>query len=415
MLQKILNNKHQALLVLPVTAMPGIQRAFVVLLVQFTFGLQSLGQFTNDLSIVFLMTHFTAIGWASLILVRVPSAKGVERLLVIRRMFRFIFPVLGVAVLLIVGLGLSGVVFQPLFMLGLLAGWTGYQLIRHFFVALREYRTLLTIDLLSTGCMVVLLLLPGNRVDPLLAIGIPLMGITMAGFLYLMFELRHVEETAVRDSKDLKLGIELGTTNFLGEGMILLLAPLANLLAGPSYAGLIGLVLSGVGIILLFPRAFAMYQVPELARADKKEAPLQFLVMYRSFRQVLLKLLLIMGTALLLMATIGGPFLFPEAISLENAWTIFGLVLLSTIIGQMGLPDSSRLMVKEQSHLMMRINAVAFGAFTTVAGILYFMPWSVFNLVFLLVAQVAVNGMRSLLLNVYARRMHYGCLVESTT
>ncbi|MGD9729088.1 MAG: hypothetical protein AB7V39_22285 [Nitrospiraceae bacterium] len=122
-----------------------------------------------------------------------------------------------------------------------------------------------------------------------------------------------------------------------------------------------------------------------------------------------------MGTALLLMATIGGPFLFPEAISLENAWTIFGLVLLSTIIGQMGLPDSSRLMVKEQSHLMMRINAVAFGAFTTVAGILYFMPWSVFNLVFLLVAQVAVNGMRSLLLNVYARRMHYGCLVESTT
>jgi hypothetical protein len=86
------------LLALGVTAMPGVQRLLLALFIEFRHGLQLLGQFTNDVSIVMLVTHFTAIGWASLILVRVPVASGIGQLRVVRSLLRYVYPsvILGV-------------------------------------------------------------------------------------------------------------------------------------------------------------------------------------------------------------------------------------------------------------------------------------------------------------------------------
>jgi hypothetical protein len=413
MIEKFLNNKQQALLALAVTAMPGLQRALLVLLIQFRYGLVSLGQFTNDLSVVFILTHFTAIGWASLILVRVPAAEGIERLSVIHRLLRFVFLILGIGMLFITGLGFFGVVFQPLFMMCLLVGWTGYQLIRHSFIALRDYRILLRIDLLCTGCMAALVLWPGNRVDPLLAIGMPLLALSAAGLLYLMYRSREMRAWADGNSgKDFRSGMEFGMANFLSDGMILLLAPLASLLAGPAYAGLIGLILSGMGILLLFPRALTMHHISALARA-KKADPSEFLTVFLSFRRILLGLLLLIAVALLPIAAVGGPLFFPDAISLENSWMIFVLLLANTVIGQMAVPDSSRLMVNEQGHLMMRINGAAFAIFGALILVLCLMPSDAAELVLLLGGQVAISGIRCLWLNLHARRMRYGDWAQS--
>ena len=415
MIDRFLNNRQQALLALAVTAMPGVQRALLVLMVQFYYGLVSLGRFTNDLSIVFVLTHFTAIGWASLILVRVPSSEGLERLLVIRRLLRFIVPILGIAVLIIMGFGILGIAFQPLFMTSLLVGWTGYQLIRHFFIALRDYQSLLRIDLLCTGCMAALLLWPDNRIDPLVAMGMPLSALAAAGLLHVMYRSQQRRTRAGSESgKDLTSGMQFGMANFLSDGIILLLAPLANLLAGPAYAGLIGLVLSGLGILLLFPRALTMHHIPDLARANK-EAPSEFVAVYRSFRRILLGLLSLIAVALLVIATIGGPLLFPEAISLKHAWLIFVLLLANTVVGQMGVPDSSRLMVKEQGRLMMKINGAAFALFGVLIAVLCLMPSDAAILVWLLGGQVAISGMRCAWLNVHARRMQYGRFAASAT
>jgi O-antigen/teichoic acid export membrane protein len=157
-----------------------------------------------------------------------------------------------------------------------------------------------------------------------------------------------------------------------------------------------------------------MHHIPDLARANK-EATSDFVAVYRSFRRILLWLLLLIAVALLPIATIGGPLFFPEAISLEHAWLIFMLLLANTVVGQMGVPDSSRLMVKEQGRLMMRINGAAFALFGVLIGALCLMPSDASNLVLLLVGQVAISGMRCVWLNVHARRMQYGCFAETAT
>ncbi|NOS79466.1 MAG: hypothetical protein HOP35_16130 [Nitrospira sp.] len=412
MLQGILRNNKQVLLALIVTAMPGIQRTLLVLIIQFRFGLQALGQFTNDVSIISMIMHFTAIGWASLILVRVPATEGLDRLFVIRRLLHCIYPVLAIGVVTILVFGFSPWVFQPWPMVCILIGWTGYQLIRHFFVSLRDYVPLLFIDLLSTGCMAALLLFLSRSVSPMFSFGAPLMTVTAVGWAYLIYKSRPFNDgRGLEVINDLKSGIELGMTNFFSDGMILLLGPITNFLVGAGHTGLIGLVMSFLGATLLFPRALAMYHLPELVRANK-QTPADFSEAFHFFRRILFKLLMITGVGVLLVGTIGGPLVFTEAASLNEAWAIFLLLLAITLVNQTGLPDSSRLMVKEQSHLMMRINAIAFFTFALFAIILSWLDAGLTSLLLILIGQLAVTTWRVLLLNIYARRLHYGGQVE---
>lgn len=412
MLHTLLRSNKQMLLALSVTAMPGIQRMLLALIIQFGFGLHTLGQFTNDVSIISMIMHFTAIGWANLILVRVPAAEGIERLLVVRRLLRYIYPILAIGVVTILLLGLSPWAFQPGLMVCVLLGWTGYQLIRHFFVSLRDYVPLLLMDLISTGCMFALLLIPSSGVSPMFSLGAPLMLLTAWGWLYLMYKSRPFNEVrGLGSNRDLKSGIELGMTNFFSDGMILSLGPITNFLAGPGYTGLMGLVMSFLGALLLFPRALTMYHLPELVRADKR-APADFFAVFQNFRRLMLKLLLITGIVVLLLGTAGGPLLFTEAASLNEAGAIYLLLLAITVANQIGLPDSSRLMIKEQTHLMMRVNALAFFIFAVFASILCLTHAGVASILLLLVGQLAVTAVRILLLNIYARRLQYGSHAE---
>jgi hypothetical protein len=411
MFRKIVKNRPvQMLLALGVAAMPGFQRLLLALFIEFRQGIELLGQFTNDVSIVLMVTHFTAIGWASLILVRVPAANGMERFHVVRRLLRYVYLTVTLGVMIVLLLGLSPWAYQPWLMGCLVLGWTGYQLIRHFFIALQSYTDLLLIDTLCTGGMVALLLFPGRQLSPVLAMAAPLMILTMWGWLYLLiYRLGPFTERGGTDrSRDWKSGIEVSVTNFLNDGMVLLIGPIANFFLDSSYAGLVGLVMSCLSVVLLFPRALAMYYLPELVRADKGTSS-DFLTAFSSFRRAVIILLIIMGVVVALVGAVCGPIFFLEAASLNHAWAIALLLLVITVVNQMGLPDSNRLMVKEQTHAMMRINAWAFGAFAVCAMGLCFFRTGLVGIELLLFAQLVIIVMRIVMLNGHARRLQYGC------
>jgi hypothetical protein len=124
-------------------------------------------------------------------------------------------------------------------------------------------------------------------------------------------------------------------------------------------------------------------------------------------------LLIIMGVVVALVGAVGGPIFFLEAASLNHAWAIALLLLVITVVNQMGLPDSNRLMVKEQTYLMMRINALAFGVFAACAMGLCFFQTGLMGIEVLLVAQLVIVAMRVVILNGYARRLQYGLPMEA--
>lgn len=398
----------QAMLALIATGMPGVQRLMIVSLIQYEYGLEVLGEFTNDLSIVFMITLFTAIGWANLILVRVPAAQGGERLCVVHDLMRYIVPAVGVGGCTIAILGYVNQAFAPASMIVVLVGWTGYQLVRHYLISVRDYERLLQIDAACTGSIALLLAVPMTFVNPLMCMGIPLTAIAFGGWIRVERGARLIKhQKPPTGDGSLRTGLEFGMTNFLNEGMTLLLAPITASVSGVAYAGVIGLSTAILSVVLLFPRALTMHYMPKLAMAVKKESE-EFSAVFRTYRRYLYLLVGAMAIGALSGGVITGWYIDESTMGLEKAWAIFLMILVNAVVNQMALPDSVRLIVKEQSQLMVRINAVTFVSYGMLVFTLSSWQSGVTFLLAILSGQLMISLMRLGLLNYYAGRMRYG-------
>jgi O-antigen/teichoic acid export membrane protein len=125
--------------------MPGLYRVATFFLIQRVYSLEELGKTASDLSIAQIFSFFTAIGWASLIMVRVSSATTKEdsitefyRLLNMGLITIMIILLFAIPFITILELDLDLIDFSST-----LIGWSLYQLSRHYFVAGKLY--LLTI------------------------------------------------------------------------------------------------------------------------------------------------------------------------------------------------------------------------------------------------------------------------------
>jgi hypothetical protein len=130
------------------TGMPGLYRVIAFMGVQKIYSLGELGHAASAFSIAQILAFFTAIGWASLILVRVPTASDREervgRFYELLRMGGASVVLIGAGVLLwarFFARNISG-----LEIVAILVGWTLYQLTRHYFLAQRQYRRVIVYD-----------------------------------------------------------------------------------------------------------------------------------------------------------------------------------------------------------------------------------------------------------------------------
>ncbi|MNC12211.1 hypothetical protein D3C75_599280 [compost metagenome] len=142
-----------------------------------------------------------------------------------------------------------------------LAGWTAYQVPRHYFIARRKYRQALTLDLSIIICSIASLHF-GNKenISHLLAISMLLCG--LATFILLQI---NSSARQPKISYELK-GLEFGLTNFLSGGISLSLIPLATYFEGEAFSGVISIFISIVAVALLIPRAISLNQMPTISK-----------------------------------------------------------------------------------------------------------------------------------------------------
>ena len=374
------------------------------------YGLGVLGQFSNDISIVSLLMFFSAIGWTNLILVWVPPAKEIERFQIIHMLVRNAIPICAIGGVIIGVLGFLGLAFEPGFMILLLIGWSGYQFIRHYLLSLKNYQLLFAIDITNIVITMTLLVLLCNGSDgPYIAMAASLVAITIGMLSYVYSKLARTGfGLDKKRQKAMRIGLEYGIANFMSAGMSLLLAPTTVHILGKPYGGLVGLVTNFLGIILLFPRAISFYYFPELAKLDKLSTQ-NFFSQYRKFQRFLNLSLLIGTLGALLIVGIAGVLIYSEASSLDSAIWIFFLLLLNTVITQIAVPDSNRLVIKQQSRFMAEINIVAFVMFSGCLAILFWSTTPGLNgFLLLLVAQLLISVGRGVALHRLARRLKYG-------
>lgn len=375
------------------TGMPGLYRVIAFFGVQKIYSLGELGTAASAFSIAQILAFFTAIGWASLILVRVPAAKtkgdAVQR-------FYELLCMGGVSALVVsAGVLLWSLWFQPGMswreIIAILVGWSIYQLTRHYFLAHREYRRVIAYDLVLLAMTAVFVVtLHGLGMSAEWPLGAALAAVGTLMLLNIGTPGRLPDRWKFEPK-----GLEFGFTNFLSGGIALSLVPIANVADGARFAGVISLIASFSLISALIPRAISMYRLPELSRLASDGLPLTVLT-----AQTAREVKLACGAAFLVNSGIVLAIVLYKGAGADGFWytLLCGLAICAQgCISMLGMAYSSVLMVREESRRSMTINLVSCGAFVAALGVFYLATGKL-NFPFTLAVCVAITLLRNVML-----------------
>lgn len=347
------------------TGSPGLYRLVTFFSVQHIYSLADLGHVAMSMSIAQMVGFFTAIGWATLILVRLP---GLDEKQGAVDTFYPLVSMAGMTTLAITCVAIvllrSGLIdFDILGFLPILWGWTAYQIGRHYFVARKRYRTAVIFDLMLMATSGMLLLtwkqyhmsssyalasaLGITAVVMFMTIGLPSRGTLLGGF-------------------DVK-GLQFGLTNFLSGGISLVFVPAATLMCSASFGGMLSLLGSVTAVGILIPRAISMAQLPELARRKLKGLPVDSTLqgMQRSIGWS-------NGVVLVVNAiVVVGATVWRVHDNGERAVLILAgfLLAIQCAVGMMGIVGSSVMMAFERGGDAAKINVATTGIFAALCAI----------------------------------------------
>lgn len=340
---------------LAATGMPGFYKAFIFFLIQYVHGVDVLGKIASYQSIAQIMGYFTAIGWASLVMVRVPNKITYkEKIAALNGLFAMgvgTFFFLSVPMLLIGYF--AGEINYALQVVFWLVAWTIYQIPRHYFIAEKKYWQVLIFDMAVILFSVLsIFFVPSRHVSTMLAVAMFFSSFIIYGLLQI--RTRSYLEWSGYEPK----GLEFGFSNFLSGGIALSTIPLARYFQGDSFAGIISLFLSIMSIAFLVPRAISFNQIPELTQIihnnNYEKLNDKSRIMKRQIAWVNIAML-ILGASLVM-------FIFIIYNLHEDEGVLFFslvLLLLQMIVGNFTLVDSNILMTKELSRLLMNINLMS--------------------------------------------------------
>ena len=346
--------------------MPGVYKLLILFLIQHFYGLNILGDIASWQSIAQILSYFTAIGWSSLILVRIAKAKTTKERI---EEFNRLSMMGGVTLLTVIfSLLLTSSIVEntedALQITYWLVAWTMYQLPRHYLIALREYRKALLLDATVISLSIFSLIIAQAN-DASLLLSASMMTGGLASFYFIQ---KTGKASLPKFNYDIK-GLEFGLVNFLSGGISLSLIPLASYFEGKSFAGAISLFISISAIALLLPRAISLNQLPTLANVVHNSAELaQRTRPMRSqirLSNILTTLACIVIGAIVLVQT-------KERLAGEKLALCLLLITLQSTVSIQSLVNSNILMAAEKSRLLLKINTITSIVFLSTTMLLHF-------------------------------------------
>lgn len=329
------------LTVLISTGLPGLIRLLVFLVVETEYNLIDFGHFASDLSLVQLISFFTAISWAALVMTTVTQSEQPERAL---------FKVINTGVVYLLLFSLIPYVFYKLDIIkdylgtiSFIVGWMFYQISRHYMITKKEFTRIIIFDSLNLLVFILVLFL-----------GItPLIALTLSHLAFVIFnlpKLKHYSFSLATIEQQLN-GLKNGLSTFLLGLGVYSLPVIFGLVLGAEYSVLMGLSTSLLIMIQLVPRSISAYFLPSISKTlllDKVFA----LKMHR--QQVFYT---IISTALLAFLGIIFVYIIHElsifdVMLINGSLSLIYLLLLNIVITVLAFPYSDILM----SHGNFKVN-----------------------------------------------------------
>ena len=378
--------------------MPGVNKIVLAFFIERVFNIELLGIYSNDLNISMILTTLSGVGFATLMMSRIPTISQKEK-----RSDTFsyllysgiIISILTVPVIIV--LNYAGIVVELFSVITFTTGMTAYIIVRQYYYTIKKYEIALIMEFGYLSLSLLLIYLYRSE-PPLLTQGFILfILVIVAGFSNLRI-IRKVDFATV------KKGLEFGFSNLTSTFLGLISIPLALQMLGSNYAGFLGLINPVVALIILFPRSLGTYYGPDMAK-NERFSKNQRLILTEFFKNNIL-LLFVLSSALFV-SWYGFILLFPDSyLVLNNSTLIVSLVILNVFTSQASLPFFVTINVWEKSILSLKINTSTLIAFVILFVFAYLLSMRGIDFfVYILTVIILLNSIRFIFVFKYTKRI----------
>lgn len=342
----------QKLLLILSVGLPGLSKLVLAILIKYIYGLESLGDYASDMNIALICGSVTGAGFSVIIMNRAPLLQktGKDKELLGR-----------IAVLSLIVAFLSLPILYSFLHFGIIENWqyvfwfvigySVYQIFKHYLLAFKDYTKVVIYEIISllSVCIGILIF---KRFNPLLIHSIVL--ITIFGGVTIRKARINISRLFVK--REITSGLGFGFSNLSSTFLSLISVPLAKQFLGPMYAGFLGLINPAIQIIILIPRSFSSYYLPEIVKNKSKINEQKNI--YSSFSKINLGFLVVAMIVLILFWFVY-QFMVPTSdILLEYSNIILLVITINVFSSQVSLPLFTFLSAWDKSKLSFSINLI---------------------------------------------------------
>ena len=336
------------LLVLVVTGFPGIHKLLSLALVGKLFGAEDLGGFSSDISIVYTLSMFSAIGIGAVLLKEIPGKTYTKAMQTLNAALAGSTFICLATIPVIMALHTYGIVQQTYSLLFYYGSYSAIQIKRHYDLAQKNYKRLLLLDIATLLAITTCILIARDLSDIFA-------WLSVFQFLILSvfcgIELRMVDLKKNRllfvPRNSIRYGFQFSLSCLVGGGVVMLLPPAVMQLAGAKVAGTVAIYASIISMFMLFIRAYSNYRLPDLVINLKKNKHDQQPYLCRLRLELFIVLAISMLTAFLAYA----PAQYFLAANSTKSYYIYSLLVLLNFSGAVSILESNYLFViNKQIH-----------------------------------------------------------------
>ena len=381
------------IILLTVTGLPGLFKLLSLFYIKYKYGNEVLGIYTNDISIVLTVSLFTGIGWSALLLKLIPSKNLYRSIQVLFTLVIYSTITVLLTMPLLYLAYYYGYIFDTIGVSTLVLTTSLYYLIRHYFLARREYNLLLVMEISILVLFFLLLWLWGDKDNLLYITSLSFVfGLVYTFFLFSKLSKSMYSLKIAVSKNNIYQGFLFSFNNLISGGVITILPVVFMQFGGVVYAGYMGILLNVANAMMLIPKAIANFKIVSLQHAIKKKKEKNELYIYRKymFMSNLLGFLLSLLTAYILIQY------DLTYTSLINIYSVTLFLLASLFISSQNIVESNYLFLKDMQQYGIMANIFYAGSF--IAMYLLFDILKIHNLSILIFGLFILSGFRFLYL-----------------
>lgn len=382
------------ILLLIVTAFPGINKLVLFFLIEKIYDINILGKFSNDYYLIQLFIIFTSIGISSLIMVNIPKIENHIEFLSKSITSVFLLCLLFMPIIYICYN--YNYLFSYYNALFLLISMSLNLIIRHYYLSIKKYKIVLQFDLILFLFICILLTLEINFLEVIDKISISYILV----FFIFILSIKKINFKILK-IEDFKESFHISSVSFLSAGIYLFFIPLINQKLGIEYTALMSIIFTLSSVMVLFPRALSTYYLPDISKNllnDNLEK-----IYNKFFLYTVLSLIFLYFISIIILFLISN-FIFKELFNREYSNFLYLIFISSILVSQLSLAPSNLIVAAKKSLLLTKIGFYLVIFYLFILFILQILNINNFYFIFIfLFTMVIGNFIRFLILNKYAK------------